>query len=203
VIRHLNRFCAPLLVVLWLLAPAAAQAPIQNAMGFCAISSLSSAVGITATNCIFATFTGAVAGTTLTTTSQTGTILPGQPLTGTNVPSSTYVISQLTGTAGQAGTYRLSASFTQAAEAMTTAGVPPYAKYAAICAVTQAVNWRDDLTAPTATAGTGGMPLAAGSCLPYNAAGSPFTAPSKIGNLQFIQQTASAALSISFYGANP
>jgi hypothetical protein len=73
---------------------------------------------------------------------------------------------------------------------MTTAGIPFNSNYALICASTQAVNYRDDLTAPTATAGSGGQPISAGACIGYNG-----TMP----NLQFIQQTATAVLSLSFY----
>lgn len=191
------------LVWLAMALPALAQAPIQNAIGFCAISSLGSAVGITTSNCVFASFTGAVSGRVLTTSAQTGSILPLQPLVGTDVPSGTYIVKQLTGSAGQAGTYQLSASFTRTSESMTTAGTPPFSKYALLCATTQAINYRDDLTAPAATAGSGGQPIPSGSCIGYNASGSPFVAPSAIGNLQFIAQTGSPILGISFYGANP
>lgn len=52
---------------------------------------------------------------------------------------------------------------------------------------TQAVRWRDDGVAPTASVG---MPLAAGVTLQYDG---------DITKIQFIEQTASAKLNISYY----
>lgn len=51
----------------------------------------------------------------------------------------------------------------------------------------QAVRWRDDATAPTATVG---MPLAAGVTLQYDG---------DLTKIKFIEQTAGAKLNISFY----
>jgi hypothetical protein len=51
----------------------------------------------------------------------------------------------------------------------------------------QAVRWRDDNTAPTAGVG---MPLAAGVTLQYDG---------DLTKIQFIEQTASAKLNISYY----
>jgi len=51
----------------------------------------------------------------------------------------------------------------------------------------QAVRWRDDATAPTATVG---MPLAAGVTLQYDG---------DLTKIRFIEQTAGAKLNISFY----
>lgn len=65
--------------------------------------------------------------------------------------------------------------------------------YAVICAYGQAVVWRDDGTAPTATPGTGGQALSAsipGNCMSYTA---------NLANFQAIQQAASAVLGVSFY----
>ena len=58
---------------------------------------------------------------------------------------------------------------------------------AIIIAQTQAVRWRDDGVAPTATVG---MPLPVGVPLVYDG---------PLQNIQFIEQTASAALNISYY----
>jgi hypothetical protein len=58
---------------------------------------------------------------------------------------------------------------------------------AIITAETQAVRWRDDDTAPTASVG---MPLAAGATLQYDG---------DLTKIQFIEQTASARLNISYY----
>lgn len=52
---------------------------------------------------------------------------------------------------------------------------------------TQAVRWRDDGVAPTASVG---MPLAAGVTLQYDG---------DLGNIQFIEQTAGAKLNITYY----
>lgn len=59
--------------------------------------------------------------------------------------------------------------------------------WALICAETAAVRWRDDGTAPTASVG---QPLAAGQCFQY--AGPLLT-------IQFIAQTGSPVLDISYY----
>ena len=68
-------------------------------------------------------FTGAIAGTTLTVSAVTsGTIMPGATLAGTGVTAGTTIVSQLTGTTGGAGTYQISASQTVASTAMTTSG---------------------------------------------------------------------------------
>jgi hypothetical protein len=58
---------------------------------------------------------------------------------------------------------------------------------AIITAETQAVRWRDDETAPTASVG---MPLAAGATLQYDG---------DLTKIRFIEQTASAKLNISYY----
>lgn len=58
---------------------------------------------------------------------------------------------------------------------------------AIITAETQAVRWRDDDTAPTASVG---MPLAAGATLQYDG---------DLTKIRFIEQTASARLNISYY----
>ena len=52
---------------------------------------------------------------------------------------------------------------------------------------TQAVRWRDDGVAPTASVG---MPLAAGVTLQYDG---------DLTKIQFIEQTASAKINISYY----
>ena len=59
--------------------------------------------------------------------------------------------------------------------------------FALIIAETQAVRWRDDGTAPTASVG---MPLAVGVPLQYDG---------DLTKIRFIEQTASAKLNISYY----
>ena len=57
-----------------------------------------------------ATFTGSVSGYTLTAGTVTHTIYPGAILSGTGVTTGTQILSQLTGSAGAAGTYLVSIS---------------------------------------------------------------------------------------------
>lgn len=59
--------------------------------------------------------------------------------------------------------------------------------FALIIAETQNVRWRDDGTAPTASVG---MPLIVGVPLQYDG---------DLSKIQFIEQTASAKLNISYY----
>ena len=66
--------------------------------------------------------------------------------------------------------------------------VPTGATYAIISPGAQAVRWRDDGTAPTATVG---MPIAVGT---------NFTYSGSLAAIQFIEQTASAVLNVSYYG---
>lgn len=177
-----------------LAVPARAQSyPRFTSLGFCSLGSVASAVGITTTNCVFGSFTGAQSGTTLTVSALSGTtyLLPGQRIVGAGISTATppTIVKQLTGMSGAVGTYQLSSSQTVSSEAMTTAGIPPGVGYAVVCAQTQNVNYRDDGVAPTA-AGTGGQPIPAGSCIGF------------VGNfalLQFIQQAATAVLGVSFY----
>ena len=60
-------------------------------------------------------------------------------------------------------------------------------RIAIITAEGQAVRWRDDGVAPTASVG---MPLAAGATLQYDG---------DLTQIQFIEQTASAKLNITYY----
>jgi len=62
-------------------------------------------------------------GSVLKTTAVTGTLVPGMPITGTNMPA-TSIESQISGTTGGIGVYQLFAPATQyvASEAFTTAG---------------------------------------------------------------------------------
>lgn len=69
------------------------------------------------------------------------------------------------------------------------AGVPDGTSLILIIAEAQAIRWRDDGTAPTATVG---QPLAAGIELRYTG-----RSPS---NLRFISQTAGAIINLTFYG---
>ncbi len=65
--------------------------------------------------------------------------------------------------------------------------VPSGATYAIIQAETQAVRWRDDGTAPTASVG---MTIPAGGELRYDG---------NLRGIQFIEAAASAKLNVSYY----
>lgn len=71
--------------------------------------------------------------------------------------------------------------------ASTALTVPAGATMALIVAETQAVRWRDDGTAPTATVG---MPLAIGVSLSYDG---------DLKAIRFIEQAASAKLNVAYY----
>ncbi len=64
---------------------------------------------------------------------------------------------------------------------------PVNARIARIVCEAQAVRWRDDGSAPTATVG---MPLTTNTELVYDG---------DLGAIQFIEQTASAKLNVSYY----
>jgi hypothetical protein len=71
--------------------------------------------------------------------------------------------------------------------ASTTLTIPEGARAAIIEAESQAVRWRDDGTAPTASVG---QPLASGSDFLYTG---------KLSKLKFIEQAASAKLNVCYY----
>lgn len=67
------------------------------------------------------------------------------------------------------------------------AGLAGTPRIAIITAEAQAVRWRDDGVAPTATVG---MPLAAGVTLQYDG---------DLSQVQFIEQTGGAKLNVTYY----
>ena len=68
-----------------------------------------------------AAFTGAISGTTLTVTgTPTGTLEPEHVILGGSVQTNTYIVQQLTGTVGGAGTYQVSVSQTVASASLTS-----------------------------------------------------------------------------------
>ena len=69
-----------------------------------------------------ATFTGTGSSTNLTTTSVTGTIYPGDYISGTGVTAGTTIVSQTSGTPGGAGVYVTSASTTSSGASITSYG---------------------------------------------------------------------------------
>ena len=103
-----------------------------------------------------------------------------QPVTGRLVPYGFCTLSSMSSSTGLAS----------CANVVSGAVILANVQYAVICAETQAVNWRDDGTAPTGTVGSGGMGIPAGSCIPYNGT---------FSQIRFIQQSGGAVLSVSFY----
>lgn len=199
----MTKFFTALVVVLALWwSPAYAQNGLRETpIGWCNPGSVASAVKITNSNCVFVNFTGVIApGTngnpaTLTASSVTGVMVGallnvGQQVVGTNIPTGTYITRWLSGTGG-AGTYYLSgsAALSVGSESMTTAGVPPIATYASICAQTQAVNYLSSGGTPTGSVG-GGQPIPAGQCIGFN---------SSFPNFSVIQQAATAVVTMEFY----
>lgn len=74
--------------------------------------------------------------------------------------------------------------------AAATLTIPTGAATAVVTPESQDVRWRDDGTAPTASVG---MPITAGQ--PYT-----FPTATVLSALQFIEQSASAKLNVSYYG---
>ena len=71
--------------------------------------------------------------------------------------------------------------------ASTALTVPVGATMALITPETQAIRWRDDGTAPTASVG---MPIAVGAYFTYDG---------DLKSIRFIEQTASAKINVSYY----
>lgn len=84
------------------------------------------------------------------------------------------------------------ATVTTATQTSTCAGgIPARTQWAMICIDTAAVRWRDDGVTPTIAVG---MPIAAGGCINYSGT---------FATLQFIAQTGSPVVNISFYSGAP
>lgn len=70
-----------------------------------------------------AVVTGSIATTTLTVTGVTsGTLYPGQTISGSGVTAGTYIVAQLTGATGGTGTYTVSPSQTASSTTITAVG---------------------------------------------------------------------------------
>lgn len=168
-------FAGALSAALAFSSPLSAQmisAPSSTPLGFCN-PTVTSATKLTISNCGLASFTATGSSTTLNVTAvSSGTILPGMPISGTGIPSGTFIVRQLavgTGaTAGGVGTYQTSQATTASAASISGGGANVNANFALFCASTAAVNFRDDGQAATTTAGSGGIIIPSGTCLPYN-----------------------------------
>ena len=84
------------------------------------LEATTSAATVTAT--LGATYKATGSGTNFTTTGVSGVIHPGDPITGTGVPSSTTIVSQTSGTTGGAGVYVTSNATTSSGATITETG---------------------------------------------------------------------------------
>jgi len=160
-------------------------------LGFCQLNATALASAVKLSSCVSASFT-ASAGTDptqLVVTSVTGYIRTGQIIiSGTGITAGTVITGQVSGTAGGAGTYQLSASNTASSASATSGGIPPGATMAYLDAETAAVRFRDDGGAPTASVGS------------LIATGNPgIFYTGTLSALQFIAATGSPLLNVSFY----
>ena len=103
-------------------------------------------------------------------------------------PSCTFAqsapVSNKTGSYASAGAAQMGLSVGGTAVALT---VPAGSTSAEICVESNAIRYRDDGTAPTASVG---MPVLVSTCFPY---AGPLTA------IQLIAQTGTASVSVSYY----
>lgn len=117
--------------------------------------------------------TGAISGTTLTVSVvTTGALVPGMFLSGAGIAAGTFIVSQLTGSAGSTGTYTVSVSQTVGSESMSAvwslASLLPSAlqsitslgcfavDFVDFCNIqieTQNIRWCDDGSLPTTSVG--------------------------------------------------
>lgn len=151
---------------------------------------LGSSVGLL--SCVSASFTGSAGAgalaNQLTTTSVTGIIKAGQTVFGTGITAGTTIVSQISGTAGGAGVYLLSANSTSSSASLTSGGIPPNATMVSLQAETANVRYRDDGGAPTSSIGS--IIVSGQNPMPYNGT---------LSALQFIAATGSPLLDVAFY----
>lgn len=178
-----------LLIATLLSVPAVAQNSLRWAsLGYCQMSSLSTATLITAANCTRGSFTATGSGTQLTVSSVTGYVAVGDQLAGTGVLAGTYIAAQVSGTPRGAGVYTTNIATTSSgASSLTSGGVPNSATWAQLTAESQAIRYRDDGGVPT---GSVGMPVATGAPIAYQGT---------LSAIQIIEQTSSAKVNLSFY----
>lgn len=113
--------------------------------------------GLNAAPVIQASFTGAIAGGTLTVTGTvTGIVGAAQTVQGTGVAAGTYITGQLSGSAGGTGTYGLSISGSVGTEGMTTIPTPVAVSFDSI---QSAFVVRSGAVGAVSSAGYAGGPL--------------------------------------------
>jgi hypothetical protein len=115
----------------------------------------------------------------------TGTFAVGQTVVGTGIPANTTIVGQ--GGPGS-NTWQLSAACTTETGEAVTAYQTLNVNFAEIRVSTANANWRDDGTAPTASVG---MPMLSTDPL--------FEYAGALQNIQFIAQTGSPVLNVSYY----
>lgn len=181
---------AALAAALCLAAPARAQlqpgVPVTP-LGGCQLSTAQLASPIGIASCLAASFTGTCSGSTLTASSVTGAIKPGETVAGTGITAGTTVSANGTGTGG-AGTYALSQSCTSSGASLTASGIPQGANSLTMQAEVASVRWRDDGGAPTAA--IGGLIVSGLNPYFYNG---------QLSALQFMAASGSPLLDIEFY----
>lgn len=110
------------------------------------------------------------------------------------VPLVAFVASAVAGTVnGLTTTAPIASSYCTASSLGSSSAlctIPAGAVCAFVTATGANLNWRDDGTAATASVGTGGQQLLAGASMWYCGA---------LSSLRFIQQSATGALSVSYY----
>ena len=117
----------------------------------------------------------------------TGKFAVGQTVVGTGIPDNTTIVAPAS-LLPNPTTWWLSASCTTENGETVTGYAPSGANLAGVSVSGQAIRWRADGTAPTASVG---MPIAAG-------ASEQFADPD-LQALSFIQQTGTATLDVYFY----
>jgi hypothetical protein len=161
-------------------------------LGFCQLGVTALTASVALSSCVSASFTasaGSPDATQLVVTSVTGFIRSGQIIiSGTGLTAGTVITGQISGTAGGAGTYQLSATNTASSAASTSGGIPPGATMAYLDAEVAGVRYRDDGAAVTATVGS------------LIATGNPgIFYTGTLSALRFIAATGSPLLNVSFY----
>lgn len=107
-----------------------------------------------------ASVTASIAGTTLSVTVVgSGTLYPGNTITGTGVTAGTVIMAQMTGTTGGVGTYTVSASQTVASTTITTLTQFFALDNCSIRDSSTALNFVTVLTIPTASNACDGLSL--------------------------------------------
>lgn len=157
--------------------------------GYCQMTGINAAAKITAANCQRAAFTATGTGTSLNVTAvASGLVNVNDAIAGTGVPAGTYIAAQVSGLPNGVGVYTTNNPTTSNGASLTSGGVPQGATVLEISAETQAIRWRDDNQAPTATVG---MPIAAAAL--------PFVYSGSLVNIQFINQVSGGIIDLAFY----